>query len=61
MPGTALLLEDEACQTVDVTAEAGLISQQAIKPTNVLAYHTHHRAHIDHGEERTDTYDIPLP
>ena len=56
-----LLLEQESCQTVNVSSEAWLICQDAVEPTEMLANLLHYHARIHHGKQGTDAHDVPLP
>lgn len=60
-PPSLFLLEQVSCQTIDVSSEAWLICQDAVEPSKMFAYCIAYRSHIDHGEEGTDAYDVPLP
>lgn len=44
-----------------MSSEAWLICQDAVEPSKMFAYCIAYRSHIDHGEEGTDAYDVPLP
>ena len=57
----SIAFEQEFCQTIDVSSETGLVSQDAVKPSEVLAYILHHYTDIDHGKQSAETHDMPLP
>lgn len=57
----ARAIVDEACQAVDVTAEARTIGQKAAEPLHMAGEGLYDDSHVDHGEECADADYMPLP
>lgn len=56
-----LLPVDISCQAEYISAEAGAVGNQTVKPAKVRINQLDNISHEKHGEQRTRANDVPFP
>ena len=51
----------EAQQPVDVSAHSGAVKKQTVEPRHAASDEFYHKPYVNHGEQRADAHDVPLP